>query len=98
MTSEGFILRYDSRSFGSVPLTIPVALIVGIVIFLGVRYVKSPWRRVPPGPTGLPVLGNASKLRDMNWLLGQDCKKQYSMSTSAMGHDICLIVRISQTR
>ena len=103
MTSEGFIsrlshLRYEFRSFDSVPLTFPVGLIVGIVIVLGVWYAKSPWRRVPPGPSGFPVLGNAFKLRDMTWLLGQDCKKQYSMSTSATGHDSCFIGRIYSRR
>ena len=91
-------LRYHLLSFRSVSLTLPVGLIVGIVVVLAVRYAKSPWRRVPPGPSGYPVLGNAFKLRDMAWLLGQDCKKQFSMSTSAMGHDIDLIGRISQTR
>lgn len=100
MTSESFIprlnhLRYDFRLFGSVHLTLPISLIVGIVVVLAVRYAKSPWRRVPSGPSGLPVLGNAFKLRDMTWLLGQDCKKQFSMSTSATGHDICFIGRIS---
>ncbi|KAI9442993.1 cytochrome P450 [Lactarius indigo] len=86
-------MRYDFRSLDSVPLTLPVGLIVGIVVVLVIRYAKSPWRRVPPGPSGFPILGNASKLRDMPWLLGQDCKKQFNemMYCNAMGQPIIVI-------
>lgn len=88
-------LRYHLLWFHSASLTLPIGLIVGIVVGFAVRYAKSSWRRVPPGPRGYPVLGNAFKLRDMTWLLGQDCKKQFSMCSSATGHDIDLIGRIS---
>ncbi|KAI0031766.1 hypothetical protein K488DRAFT_51336, partial [Vararia minispora EC-137] len=33
-----------------------------------IRYLRSPWRSLPPGPTGLPMLGSAAKLFDKAWL------------------------------
>jgi hypothetical protein len=43
-----------------------------------VRYSKSPWRHVPLGPRGLPLLGNALELKDKDWLFRRDCKGKYS--------------------
>lgn len=59
--------------------TTQVALaILGLVAILVGRYVRSPWRHVPPGPRGLPIIGNALALRDKSWLLGRECKLKYS--------------------
>ena len=33
-------------------------LILGAAVTLAVRYQRSPWRKLPPGPRGLPLLGN----------------------------------------
>jgi hypothetical protein len=51
---------------------------LGLVAILVVRYSKSPWRRVPPGPRGLPLLGNILELQDKDWLFRRDCKQKYS--------------------
>ncbi len=60
-------------------LTTQVGLaVLGLVAILVVRYVRSPWRHVPPGPRGLPIIGNALEMRDKSWLLGRDCKQKYS--------------------
>lgn len=52
--------------------------ILGLVAILVVRYVRSPWRHVPPGPRGLPFIGNALELQDKSWLFRQECKQKYS--------------------
>jgi hypothetical protein len=59
-------------------LPIPcLGLIIGLVIILALQYTRSPWRKVPPGPRGLPVLGNAREFKNKRWLFGKDCKRQF---------------------
>ena len=56
-----------------------IGLIVSfLAVVLAVRYVRSPWRSVPPGPKGLPILGNALQLKDKTWMFRRDCKDAYS--------------------
>ena len=57
------------------PLTTGVVL--GIVIIFTVNYIRSPWRKLPPSPPRLPVLGNALQLRNKSWLLSKDCKERF---------------------
>ena len=52
-------------------------LIATLVITLVARYVRSPWRRVPPGPKGLPILGNALQLQNKSWMFGKECKRNF---------------------
>jgi len=50
------------------------------LVILAARYVTSPWRKVPPGPKGLPILGNALQLKDKRWMLEKDCKRKFRTS------------------
>ena len=43
-------------------------LALGLILILVVRYRTSPWRLLPPGPSGLPLIGNALQLKDEQWL------------------------------
>ena len=58
-------------------LTPRIGLIISLVIILAVQYARSPWRKVPSGPRGLPILGNALQFQDKTWLFGQDCKRKF---------------------
>ena len=70
-----------------------VSLIISLVIILAVQYARSPWRKVPPGPKGLPVLGNVRQFQDKSWLLGKDCKRQFGAFNFAFANagsrDLC---------
>jgi len=45
-----------------------IGLLVSLlVVVLAVRYVRSPWHSVPPGPKGLLILGNVLQLQDKTW-------------------------------
>ena len=68
--------------------------VLGFAVILLTQYLRSPWRRVPPGPWGFPIVGNASKLQDKTWLFGQDCKQKYS--TFSIFTDTMLVLTISK--
>ena len=57
-----------------------VGLVTTLVIILAAQYVRSPWRRVPPGPKGFPILGNAFQLSNKRWMFQKECKRDFGMS------------------
>ena len=61
-------------------LTAHVGFVLGLVVILAAQYANSPWRKVPPGPKGLPILGNALQLNDKRWMFEKDCKRNFRMS------------------
>ena len=57
--------------------TLTASIVLGLVIIFAVRYLRSPWRKLPPSPRRLPILGNALHLRDKSWLLSKECKERF---------------------
>jgi len=62
--------------------TTHLALTATLVIILVARYVRSPWRKVPPGPKGLPILGNAFELQNKGWMFESECKRKFGPDNS----------------
>ena len=59
------------------PVTLAIGLGLTFALVSAVRYVQSPWRRLPPGPPGLPIVGNALQISGKQWLQYSAWKKEY---------------------
>ncbi|VDB97884.1 unnamed protein product [Peniophora sp. CBMAI 1063] len=72
-----------------------IGFISACVITLVVRYLRSPWRRLPAGPCGYPVIGNALQLKDSQWLLFSAWRKRYGdmFYLNAAGQPIVVVNR-----
>ena len=54
-----------------------IGAILGLVVLYTARYLASPYRKVPPGPRGYPIIGNLLELKPGQWLKFSEWQKKY---------------------
>jgi hypothetical protein len=57
--------------------TFSAGAFLGLAAIFAVHYARSPWRKLPPSPRGLPIIGNALQANNMIWLISKDCKERF---------------------
>jgi hypothetical protein len=55
----------------------PIGVILGLILLYAVLYLKSPSRKLPPGPRGYPIIGNVLDLRSGPWIKFTEWRKNY---------------------
>ena len=64
-------LRVDDQGILS------IGVVLGLIVFYLARYLSSPFRKLPPGPRGYPILGNISDMKTGQWLKFAQWHKKY---------------------
>jgi len=83
ISCSGPLLHCLSFSILSQLLTARVGFVLSLVVILAAQYLNSPWRKIPPGPKGLPILGNALQFKDKRWMFEKDCKRKFGVYSSS---------------
>ena len=66
-----------STSIGVDRIHLATAPLVGFVLWLIVRLIQRAFRNLPPGPKGLPIIGDVFHIADQDWLASPQRKDEY---------------------
>jgi len=73
----GLLKALKSSLLQKDPGILSIGVILGLTVFYVVRYVSSPFRHLPPGPRGYPIIGNISVMKTGQWLKFAQWHKKY---------------------
>ena len=78
LKSSSFQLWIRAKHHGIVS----IGVTLGLIVFYAARYLSSPFRKVPPGPCGYPIIGNLLEIRAGQWLKYSKWHKKYGQFNS----------------
>jgi hypothetical protein len=58
-------------------VTHAAALLLGFVLWLIARLAQRAFRNLPPGPKGLPVVGDVLHIADLDWLASPQLRDEF---------------------